>query len=268
MASLSKKKLVSGVFLLCLFFLVFNFLASEAVLRNFFYKISYPAQKSLWDSSQAAVSFSRSYLNSYQLGQENKKLASENRELTAKLSELDALAGENDVLRQALSLELKNKFVLSPCQLVSKDLAGDIITINFGKNQGAAVGQTVVSREGILIGRIEDVYDDFSRVIFISHTKSVTDVEFQEKKFYALAKGQGNLNISLDLVSNDKDVKEGDLLVTSVLGGVFPSGIPFGRVSSVQKQAAASFLQIRVKPLFELESLNQVFVIKNFKPLK
>jgi len=268
MVSLSKKKLVSGVFLLCFFVLALNFFANAAVLRNFFYKISYPAQKSLWDGSQAAIAFSKSYLNSYQLGQENKKLASENRELTARLAELNALAGENDVLRQALSLELKNKFVLSPCRLVSKDLAEDVITINFGKSQGAASGQTVVSSEGILVGRIEDVYDDFSRVILVSHAKSVIDVEFQEKKFYALAKGQGGLNISLDLVSKDKDAKEGDLLVTSVLGGVFPPGIPFGKVSSVQKQAAASFSQIQIKPLFELESLSQVFVIKNFKPLK
>jgi cell shape-determining protein MreC len=56
-------------------------------------------------------------------------------------------------------------------------------------------------------------------------------------------------------------------LATSALGGVFPSGIALGKVVKIQSQAAASFLQIEVEPLFRMENLNKLFVIRNFKPL-
>lgn len=268
MTTLPKKNLAIAVSLIVLFFLAFNFILPSEGLKNFFYKSSSGAQRSFWEKSQAAIAFSRSYFFSWQLGQENQKLAAENQQMASKIAELDFLARENDSLRQAMELGLKEKFVLSPCQLVSKESSGDFVIVNAGKNQGIAPDQVVISQDGVLIGRVEQAYDDFSRVMLISDSKSAADVEVQGKDFYALAKGQGGSKISLDLVDKDKDVKEGDLIFTSALGGVFPSGIAFGRVSKVQKQAAASFLQVDVDPLFELDSLRYLFVIKNFKPLK
>jgi len=268
MTNFSKKNLTIAVSLIILFFLTFNFILQPEGLKNFFYKSSSGVQRSFWEKSQAAIAFSKSYFFSWQLGEENQKLASENQQLASKVAELDSLTRENDSLRQALDLGLKEKFVLSPCQLVSKESSGDFVIINAGKNQGIMPDQIVITQDGVLVGRVDQTYDDFSRVMLVSDSKSAVDVEVQGKGFYALAKGQGGLKISLDLVDKDKDIKEGDLIITSALGGIFPSGIALGKVSRVQKQAAASFLQVDVDPLFKLDSLRYLFVIKNFNPLK
>lgn len=267
MRTLPKKNLVISAIFIFLFFLAFNFLLKPEDLKNFFYKNSSGVQMSLWEKSQAALSFSRSYLFNWQIGQENQKLSEENQRLAGRVAELESLARENESLRQALETDLKEKFVLSPCQLVSKETSGDFIIVNLGRNQGISADQVVMSQEGVLVGRIDEIYDDFSRVMLVSDPKSAADVEIQGKGFYALAKGQGSLKISLDLVDKDKDVQEGDMVFTSALGGVFPSGIALGRISSVQKQAAASFLQVEVEPLFNIDNLRYLFVIKNFKPL-
>ncbi|MFA5747135.1 MAG: rod shape-determining protein MreC [Candidatus Paceibacterota bacterium] len=267
MTTSPKKNLAIAVSLIVVFFLTFNFILKPEGLKNFFYKNSSGVQRSFWDNGQAAIAFGKSYLSSWQIGQENQRLIAENQKLAGRIAELDPLARENDSLRQALELGLKEKFVLSPCQLVSKETSGDFVNVNAGKNQGIEQGQVVISQEGVLVGRVEQAYDDFSRVMLISDSKSAADVEVQDKGFHALARGQGGLKISLDLVDKDKDIKEGDLVITSALGGIFPPGIAFGRVSSAQKQAAASFLQVDVDLLFELDSLKYLFVIKNFKPL-
>ena len=267
MTSLPKKNLVIAAILIVFFFLAFNFIFKPDGLKNFFYKNSSSIQSFFWEKSQATIAFSHSYLSSYKLDEDNKKLLSENQQLLSKVAEMNNLAEENNSLRQALDIGLGEKFILAPCQLVSKESTGDFLLINIGKNQEIEAGQTVLSQDGILVGKIDQVYDDFSRVIMISDAKSATDVEIQGKEFYALAKGQGNLKIILDLVDKNKDVKEGDLLATSALGGVFPSGIALGKVVKIQSQAAASFLQIEVEPLFRIENLNNLFVIKNFKPL-
>lgn len=259
--------MIIAAVLIVLFFLAFNFIFNPAGLKNFFYKNSSSVQNFFWEKSQATIAFSRSYLSSYKLNEENKKLSSENQQLLSKVAELNILTEENNALRQALSLGLREKFVLAPCQLVSKESTGDFLVINIGKNKGVEAGQAVLSQDGVLVGKIDQVYDGFSRVIMISDAKSATDVEIQGKDFYALAKGQGSLKIVLDLVDKSKDVKEGDLLATSALGGVFPAGIALGKVAKIQSQAAASFLQIEVEPLFKIEKLNSLFVIRNFKPL-
>jgi rod shape-determining protein MreC len=221
----------------------------------------------LRDKSQAAIAFSQGYFFSYKLEEENQRLLKQNQELLAKSAELAALSEENNALRQALDSGAKENFALFPCQMVLKESAGDFLMVSAGEKQGVKTGQVVLSQEGSLVGRVEEVYEDFSRIMLISNTKSAAGVEIEGKDFYALAKGQGNLKLILDLVEKNKNVEEGDLLATSALGGIFPSGIALGKVSKIQSQAAASFLQIEIEPLFRIENLNNLFIIKNFKPL-
>lgn len=267
MTKLPKKNLIFSAFFLVFFILAFNLFFNPDIFKNFFYKNSFSIQSFLWEKSQATIALSRSYFLSYKIEEENKKLLSENYALLAKNAELNFLIEENNALRQALNFEKKEDFILFPCRMASKESTGDFLIINAGKNQGAQEGHTVITMEGALVGRIEESYEDFSRVMMISSEKSAADVEIQGRDFYALAKGKGNSKLILDLVEKNKEVKEGDVLTTSALGGVFPSGIILGKVSKIESQAAASFLQIEIEPLFKLESLDNLFVIKNFKPL-
>ncbi|MFH1894783.1 MAG: rod shape-determining protein MreC, partial [Patescibacteria group bacterium] len=77
-------------------------------------------------------------------------------------------------------------------------------------------------------------------------------------------KGQGALGAILDLVPREFEIKEGDSVLTSALGGVFPGGILVGKISKVEKNDVESFQKAQVQPSFDIKELEDVFIIVNF----
>jgi len=139
----------------------------------------------------------------------------------------------------------------------------DSILINKGKNDGVRKDFPVILADKILIGKVADVYDSFSRVALITNKDSAIDVEVQG--LFALAKGQGNLKMILDLFPKDKELNEGALVCTSALGGIYPSGLVVGQVRNIKKLDNEAFIRADIEPAFNLSQLDRVFVIKTAK---
>jgi rod shape-determining protein MreC len=99
--------------------------------------------------------------------------------------------------------------------------------------------------------------------MLISDKKSFFDAKIQEKEIPGLIKGRGNLKIIFDLIPRDKEVSEGDTIVTTSLAGISPAGILIGKVSSVKKNDVEPFQQIEVKPAFEIGEIDYLFIIKD-----
>ena len=78
-----------------------------------------------------------------------------------------------------------------------------------------------------------------------------------------MVKGKGGFEVSFDLVPKDKEISEGDLIVTSALGGVFPQGFLVGEIKGVRKSDVEQFQTAEIKPGFNLENLDYLFVITN-----
>jgi len=224
-------------------------------------------QSFFWDAGQNISCFFKGFLFADRLTKENEVLLKENQKLFAEIAQFKSLEKENEVLRNALGLNLKEDFDLVLSQVISKDPWQDYLLINAGKNEGLKENLPVITPERILLGRIDKVYDDFSRIILVSNTKSIIDVEIQDRDTYGLAKGEGGFKVLLDLLPKEKEVREDDIVVTSVLGGSFPQGILLGQLKNIEKQASAPFQRAEILPFFNLQNLNYVFIIKNFETL-
>jgi rod shape-determining protein MreC len=97
--------------------------------------------------------------------------------------------------------------------------------------------------------------------MLISNEKSSLDAKIQEKDAFGLIKGKGNSKIWLDLVPHDKEISQGDLIVTSSLGGIFPSGLLIGEIAEIRKDDTEPFQQAEIKSKFNLKEINLLFVI-------
>jgi len=81
---------------------------------------------------------------------------------------------------------------------------------------------------------------------------------------YGIVKGKGGLNLDLTLVPKEKEIKEGNLVATTSLGGIFPKGLLVGEIKQVKKSDIEPFNSASLKPLFNLQDLKVVFLITNF----
>ena len=254
----TKKRLLALFFLLVVFAVLAMF---SSQIKSFLYDKSLNLQMMLWQSGQAR-----------KMDEEVKKLTEENQTLLSQLADLETTQKENEFLRQALGLGLEKEFDLIMAQATAKNvftLKGitfeDSILINKGKDDGIRKDFPVILADKILVGKVAEVYDSFSRVVLISNKDSMIDIEIQDTGLFALAKGEGSLRIALDLFPKDQELSDGALAYTSALGGIYPSGLVLGQIRNIKKIDNEAFIKADIEPAFNLAQLDRVFVVKTAK---
>jgi len=256
--SLKRNKILILV-ILVLFIFSLNLFSKE--VRNFFYLISAPIQKPLWRVADATLDFFEGVSRGAALKKEAEELKLENQRLLAENVNLKKIKAENEALREALGIGLTKEFQLGFAEIIGKYIDQDSILIGKGSNDGFSENMPVITGEKVLVGRIVEVYDDFSRVMLISNKESSFDVEIPDRQITCLAKGKGGLEIYLDLVPKDKEIKKRDLVVSSALGGIYPQGLLVGLVKEVKKSDIQPFQQAEISLFLDLGELKKVFVI-------
>lgn len=249
-------------FFLILFFVLLNVFQKET--RNFFYTISLPIQESFWRAGGDTSGFWETISRFKIIKEENKKLELDNLELIAENTRLKELKDENNFLRQSLGIGLEKEFKLVLAQITAKDTGQDSILINKGFADGLNEGDPVITSQKILLGRVKEVYKNFSWVMLISHKESSFNVRLQndnDEAVLGMAKGEGNFKILLDLVPREKELKQEDVLVTTSWGGIFPKGILIGVIKDIQKNDADPLQEVAVEPFFNLKKMENLFII-------
>lgn len=239
-----------------------NFFQKE--VKGFFYTISSPLQKTFWGAGDNVSDFFESITNFKNLKTENNELQLAIQELLAENASLKELKNENEALREALQIGLSKDFQLALVEVTAKDIGQESILINQGTKDGLLVGMPVVTPEKILLGKLTEVYENFSRVTLISNKESSFDAKVPGTNTTGVAKGKGDSKIELDLVPQDKTLKVGDLVVSSALGAIYPEGLLAGVVEKVDRNDVSPFYQVEVSPLFDISKIATVFVILNF----
>jgi len=233
-------------------------------LKNYFYSISSPLQSTFWQAGIKVSDFFQTISRISGLKKENEELKLKNQELLAKISELENLKTENEFLRNALGLGLEKEFNLLMAKVISKDISQDVIEINKGSKDGISKDMPLITNKKVLVGKVVEVYDNFSKVMLISDKNSSFSAEISGKDITGIVKGNGNYNIFLDLVPKEKEIEKGDVLTTSVLGGISPEGLLIGTIKEIKKSDIESFQQAEISPFLEVGDLDQVFVLVNF----
>ncbi len=262
---LSTRLKIIFLFVLAVIFFVFlNLTNFSQDIKNFFYLFSEPLQQSLWRAGENVSDFLGSIFEARIIREENKNLYLENQELLSKISFLNELKKENESLREALGLGLEKEFQLKLAQVISKDISEDSISIDKGSGDNVLSGFPVITGQGALLGKIGRVFDNFSEVILISNKETSFDAKISGKEIYGIIKGKGNSEFYLDLIPKDKEITEGDLIVTSALGGNFPEGLLIGEIQKVKKSDVEPFQTAEVKSQSDFREVEDLFVITDF----
>ena len=197
-------------------------------------------------------------------------LLEENETLQARLLILErralkyaALASENNELRQLMNSAevLDDRVIVGEVVAVSPDPFSHEIVINKGSRDGVEVGQAILDANG-LMGQVQQTSSFTSRVLLVSDSSHAVPVAVVRNGLRAVLLGIGNADaLELVHVPDTADIREGDLLVSSGLGGRFPKGYPVAEVANIIKEPGEPFVQIQARPMADLNRSRLVLVV-------
>lgn len=197
---------------------------------------------------------------------ENESLRQEKLILTAQVAKMAALSAENARLRQLLNsaAHVDDSVLIAELVAVAPDPLRHIVVINKGADAGVYVGQAVIDGHG-LVGQVMEVSRYFSRVLQISDTTHAVPVQVNRNGVRAIAEGTGLVDaLQLSHVASSTDIKVGDLLVTSGMGGGFPPGYPVAVVTEVAEGEGQPFLKVKARPTAHLDQSRHLLLV--FRP--
>jgi rod shape-determining protein MreC len=140
------------------------------------------------------------------------------------------------------------------------------VLIDRGSDQGLRRGMPVVTQQG-LVGRIAAVLPNAARVQLITDTGSSINVRLEPSGAPGVLQGQVTGNIALEMIPKTAEVNPGDLVLTSGLGGNYPSDIIIGQISNLRSRENDLFQRASVQPVVDFQNLEIVLVITNFRPI-
>lgn len=206
-------------------------------------------------------------MNTYEENQELKQQISSLEELEAQNK---ILQSENEELSELLSLQpsLTGKSVIASSVISrSPDTWVDSIVIDIGSNSGVTEGMSVMSDSG-LIGHVQEVSATSSKVqLLITENNQMTNVAVSVQLDDGIVSGiltdydEANQELVLEQVPSDAEVKKGDTVTTSGLGGVSPEGLIIGEVTSTKPDNFGLSQSVRVKPAADFKDVRSVLVV-------
>jgi rod shape-determining protein MreC len=181
----------------------------------------------------------------------------------ARLQQLTALRAENDRLRDLLEArtQIRDEIRVAEIMAVDANPYRHNILIGIGSRDGVYDGQAIIDADGV-VGQVLETGLANSQAILISDPSHALPVEVNRNGLRTIAIGTGEFDrLDLPFLPNNADIREGDLLVTSGLGGAFPAGYPVAVVSSVNRMPQAPFADVTAVPSSALDQIREIMLI-------
>ena len=198
------------------------------------------------------------------LQEKNADLHRENQALRSQLHKLTFIEAENRHLRELLqsSKRIGERVLIAELLSVDLDPYRKQVVINKGDQDDLLYrGQPIVDAYGVM-GKLVHVNPFSSTAMLITDPNHALPVQVNRNGLRAVAVGMGSEGLlELPHLPNNADIKEGDLLVTSGLGCVFPAGYPAARVLEVTTNPSLPFARIIAEPLAHLDRSREVLLV-------
>lgn len=216
-------------------------------------------------ASYSVLSFKELWLRYIYLSglrEENLNLKKEVGQLRMEVNSMREAALENERLRELLAYKEDTGLTTLTARVIGINPTNlyKIVTIGKGSSDGIARGMAVVTSDGI-VGRVLGATSDSSRVLLITDRNSDVDALIQRSRDRGITEGADLGLLQLKYLPRSADVAEGDLLVTSGVGGIFPKGLVIGSISKLNRGSGGLFLSAEVKPAVNFSKLEEVLVI-------
>lgn len=231
-------------------------------LRGALSTLIYPLQVAVDLPIKASTWVAENAKSRNDLLSENRDLREKHFTIQSKLRKLAQMESENQRLRGLLasSAKVDERVLIAELMSVDMDPFSRRIVLNKGTHHGVHQGQAMVDSTGIM-GQVVHAGPFSSNALLITDPSHALPVQVHRSGLLAVAVGSGPDKLQLSHVRNNADVKVGDLLVTSGLGGKFPAGYPVGRVTSVERDQGREFAAVDVSPSARLERNREVLLV-------
>ncbi len=208
------------------------------------------------------------FASRHHLTRENQRLRQDLLLAHAQINRMSALVRQNHKLRQLLDTRRSLRMGVQLAHLIDVDLGPyrHRIMLNVGARQGVATGQVVIDAGGVM-GQVVEVLPDTCIVMLVTDPDAAVPVVIERTGLRTVAYGSraGGV-LRLPNIPVSADVRVGDELLTSGLGGAYPGGFPVGKIESVAPDAAGMFLTARVQPAAQLNRSRYVLVLRTLAP--
>jgi len=198
-----------------------------------------------------------------ELLKESSRLKTERLLTDARLQRYAALEAENARLRAMLdaTTRVRDQIRVAEILSVSPNPFRHSIIIDKGTRHDVYDGQTIVDANGV-VGQIIQTGLMSSQALLISDPDHALPVEVNRTGLRTIAMGTGEFDrLDLPFLANNADIREGDLLVTSGLGGAFPAGYPVAVVDKVTFIPEESFAQVSARPAAALNQIREIMLV-------
>lgn len=198
-----------------------------------------------------------------QLREQVTVLNASNKLQSLRLQKMQALERENMRLRELLgsSFRLQERVQVAELLTVDLDPFSQQVIIDKGENYGVYVGQPVLDAHGVM-GQVTETSYLSSRVVLLTDPSHSIPVQINRNGLRAVVTGRGlGETLKMDFLPHNADVRAGDQLVTSGLGGRFPVGYPVGKVVSVEFPQGKAFADIKVAPAANLSTSRELMLV-------
>ena len=191
-----------------------------------------------------------------QIHQENQELRQENRKLLQAKDRAQALEIENRILSRLLNYVTppEAKFITARVIAEEGDAFSHSLIAYTGDVKGVRKGQVVLSNRGV-VGRIEQVGKLYSKIILITDINSKIPVMVERTRVRGILTGDNTPTPKMVFIPLEAELTVGDRIVTSGVAGVFPAGLPIGKISSIEKN------NVKIKTFTNLERLEYVKIV-------
>jgi len=233
-------------------------------LGNFVYKIFSPFERIFSNAGKGIVGFFQILISIGDLNKQNLALQEKNTTLESEIAKLNEVEKENLVLKNALNISKSGQPIKEVALIVGKDIQGtqDWILINKGSKQGILRDMIVLSPENALVGRINEVSSDFSKVMLITYKDSAIAGILENQRIEGLIKKSDKGGLFMDFIPKTEKFELGERIITSGMDNLYPKGILIGTIENIDPSDNQIFQKITITPAVNFSKLEQVIIIK------
>lgn len=260
-----KRQLLTGTILLAAFVFFSLHLRDkehETIFEKVVLTVMSPLNRFVSRINEGASGVWNDYVDLVGVRKENKQLRESVKTLNSRMIESQEMALANERLKKLLDLKKSLPVPSLAASVIGEDGTPwfKTIVIDRGEADGLREGMPVIAADGV-IGQLVKVVAKSSRVLLITDHASGVAAIVQRSRARGVVRGKGGGTCSLEFALADEDVKVGDIVVSSGIGGLFPKGLNVGEVTMVKKGEYGIFQTVDVRPAVNLARLEEVLVL-------
>ena len=268
--SVRVKPLLILIILLFISFVMMGFSQAKITIqfKSLAFAIFYPFQY----TGTASITFVKDFFTSIQNNKELKRELVETRKLLEEFErtqyEFEEIKKENERLKRLIGIQSELEYETIIAEIVAKSPQNfyKTLIVNRGTKSGVRKWMPVIAyQEGVkcIVGKVIDVQPYSARITPLIEQTSYIGAMLKDSRYSGILVGQSPIseNCLIQYIDRRVEMKYGDIVVTSGMGGVFPKGIMIGEVVSVSKKRYGIFQEAMVQPKVNLGRLEEVYII-------